>query len=141
MKMPGAPRVAHRVGRYVASADRRRGQLQHLFNPPAVSLSLGVKLFRQAEPLLSSASPSSDSLSNCPSADSTITDVLIMNAQSSGSSISPCTNPALSPKRSSIVCKDFECREADKRRLSRNSAISESVIELNSTIGRWHLLA
>ena len=52
MKIPGAPRVAHRVGRYVASADRRRGQLQHLFNPPVVSLSLGVKLFRQAEPLL-----------------------------------------------------------------------------------------
>lgn len=27
MKIPGAPRVAHRVGRFVASADRRRGQL------------------------------------------------------------------------------------------------------------------
>lgn len=27
MKIPGAPRVAHRVGRFVASADSRRGQL------------------------------------------------------------------------------------------------------------------
>ncbi len=27
MKIPGAPRVAHSVGRFVASADRRRGQL------------------------------------------------------------------------------------------------------------------
>ena len=27
MSIPGAPRVAHRVGRFVASADRRRGQL------------------------------------------------------------------------------------------------------------------
>lgn len=27
MKIPGAPRVAHRVGRFVASAARRRGQL------------------------------------------------------------------------------------------------------------------
>jgi len=30
MKIYGAPRVAYRVGRYVASAASRRGQMQHL---------------------------------------------------------------------------------------------------------------
>ena len=33
MRFAGAPRVAHRVGRYVASADRRRGQLCTVMNP------------------------------------------------------------------------------------------------------------
>ncbi len=33
MTFAGAPRVAHRVGRYVASADRRRGQLCIVMNP------------------------------------------------------------------------------------------------------------
>ncbi len=33
MTFAGAPRVAHRVGRYVASADRRRGQLCTVMNP------------------------------------------------------------------------------------------------------------
>jgi len=37
----GAPRVAHRVGRFVASVDRRRGQLCTLCNLPAVHLKLG----------------------------------------------------------------------------------------------------
>ena len=32
MRFSGAPRVAHRVGRYVASADRRRGQLCTVMN-------------------------------------------------------------------------------------------------------------
>jgi putative transposase len=34
----GAPRVAHRVGRFVASADRRRGQLCTSLNPPGIHL-------------------------------------------------------------------------------------------------------
>jgi len=33
MKFVGAPRVAHRVGRYVASAVRHRGQLCTVVNP------------------------------------------------------------------------------------------------------------
>ena len=37
-EFPGAPRVAHRVGRFVASADRRRGQLCTVQQPPAVHL-------------------------------------------------------------------------------------------------------
>jgi hypothetical protein len=53
----GAPRVDHRGFAFVASDARRRGHTWtpptlHRFNPPAVSLSLGVKLFKQAEPLL-----------------------------------------------------------------------------------------
>ncbi len=35
---PGAPRVSHRVGRFVASDARRRGQLCIFGNPPAVHL-------------------------------------------------------------------------------------------------------
>ena len=35
---PGAPRVSHRVGRFVASADRRRGKLCTFGKPPAVHL-------------------------------------------------------------------------------------------------------
>jgi hypothetical protein len=41
MQIPGAPRVAHRVGRFVASADRRRGQRCTFGNPPAVHLKVG----------------------------------------------------------------------------------------------------
>ena len=40
-EVPGAPRVAHRVGRIVASADRRRGQLCTVCNLPAVHLRVG----------------------------------------------------------------------------------------------------
>ena len=40
MKILGAPRVAHRVGRFVASADRRRGQLCIVCNLPAVHLKI-----------------------------------------------------------------------------------------------------
>ena len=39
----GAPRVAHRVGRFVASADRRRGQLCTVCNPPAVHSKTGER--------------------------------------------------------------------------------------------------
>ena len=52
MKILGAPRVAHRVGRFVASADRRRGQLCTFGNPPGVHLKLGGMLFKQPRPLL-----------------------------------------------------------------------------------------
>ena len=38
MKSVVRPRVAHRVGRFVASADRRRGQLCTCLNPPGTHL-------------------------------------------------------------------------------------------------------
>ncbi len=41
MKIPGAPRVAHSVGRFVASADRRRGQLCTVGNPHGIHLKVG----------------------------------------------------------------------------------------------------
>ena len=40
-EVSGAPRLAHRVGRIVASADRRRGQLCTVCNPPAANLKVG----------------------------------------------------------------------------------------------------
>jgi Integrase core domain len=40
-EVSGAPRASYRVGRFVASADRRRGQLCIVCNPPAVHLKIG----------------------------------------------------------------------------------------------------
>ncbi len=41
MTFVGAPRVAHRVGRYVASAVRRRGQLCTVVNPQSSTYRSG----------------------------------------------------------------------------------------------------
>jgi hypothetical protein len=48
-----------RHGREAAHPDQRTAwqKLRSMFNPPVVSLSNGVKLFRQAEPLLRGRKP------------------------------------------------------------------------------------
>ena len=59
-EIPGATRVAHRVGRFVAIDHRRRGQLCTFGNTPGVHLKLGGMLFKQPGPLLLSVASPSD---------------------------------------------------------------------------------
>jgi len=51
MKFVGSPRVAHRVGRYVASAVRHLGQLCTVVNPQRSTYRSG-KVVQTNEPLL-----------------------------------------------------------------------------------------
>ena len=53
MSIAGVPRACHRVGRSSQARARRRGQLYTVSNPPPTHLSIGVKLSKLTEPLLS----------------------------------------------------------------------------------------